>query len=320
MPIKYSCCREGEWLEDYNNWYDLAQLYFCTKCQRIKCWRCTQPVIKVKFCSRCSQITTGNNCPKQCFNCAKCNGALKITSSTEKDGKSFKFNCQCGYSFDTGTIHQPQPFRRIIRNLNKNTPYYQLKAFYEGKGSLPKQNEDGDPSWGTNKLPILTRVRSKNDVYCRVCKSWLIVHRADVSSTAKFNSTAQDYVPEVYLDRSQDKFLLHFINNSKELMDVKITYSPGTEYHFPNTKFKLGATTEKLVGQTKDSTAEVKTQSLNEDQENLRVQVSATPPEVSLNHVIIPIETQLQEFSIPIHVQISGQLSFGFSCMNIPEV
>lgn len=226
--------QRGEWLEDYNNWYELAQLYFCAKCQSIKCWRCTQPVIKVKFCSRCRKITTGNNCPERCFNCPQCNGALKIFSTTEKDGKSFNFNCQCGWNFNTGTIHQPQPLRRIIRNLNKTTPYYQLKAFYEGKGSLPEQIEYGDLSCGTNKLPSLARVRSKSDIFCRVCKSWLTIHRADVSSTAKSNSVAQDYVPEVYLDRSQDSFVLRFINNSKHLMDVEITYP-----RMPNTIFRV---------------------------------------------------------------------------------
>lgn len=109
---------------DDSNFHDLNDLYFCVKCQSVKCPQCSEiDEVASKYCPQCNRLhqLSEKVCNKGCFLCSKCDCPVRVESEVyREDGKikskSFSLTCDpCELEYHTGAITKPAFLYKIVQ-------------------------------------------------------------------------------------------------------------------------------------------------------------------------------------------------------------
>lgn len=155
----------------------LGDVYFCPRCQIIRCEHCCHYEVECKYCPNCFanySDSTGIVCTKNCFDCPLCCSTLSITVSDDqldgKLGKRFKFACLfCSYYYRTQVVTKPKSLRNIIRGESKKSTFFQLYAKVQSNlidnyklDSLSEKVTSSKPKLSDNILQRLKHMQMTN--------------------------------------------------------------------------------------------------------------------------------------------------------------
>lgn len=106
---------------------DLADLFFCVQCHRLRCSLCCLVRVEAKFCPVCladhTDIAGATRCTRSCFRCPRCCSGIRPESEDvpgksviSQSGKRFRFNCVCcDFRYQTDVVFKPAPLSVVLR-------------------------------------------------------------------------------------------------------------------------------------------------------------------------------------------------------------
>lgn len=109
---------------DFSASSHLGALFFCPKCQDLRCEECSEVSVKSKYCTRCMTDYTDNvgqtRCLRNCFECPSCYSPVDVKGKDEVGeegkGKRFFFKCvYCPFQYQTKLITRPSSLVQILK-------------------------------------------------------------------------------------------------------------------------------------------------------------------------------------------------------------
>ncbi len=135
-PAKLQLDSYPHTITDQNTHHLLSFLNFCEYCQSVKCRKCIEPEVVVKYCPKCllEMKSEYSFCSRNCFDCPLCDGNVSIHQS-KHDVRNFKMKClQCDWQWETGELEKQRALSRVVkRQLNMKNPMQRfsiLETFY----------------------------------------------------------------------------------------------------------------------------------------------------------------------------------------------
>jgi len=149
-------------IKDQHTHHLLSYLNFCEHCQSVKCRKCIEPEVMIKYCPHCllEMKNEYNFCSRNCLNCPLCDGEVVIHQSSSSSGsgggggggggKNFKMKCgRCDWRWETGELDKNRALTRVVKNqLNQKesmqrfsqleTMYLQKKQLFQGNFQVSK--------------------------------------------------------------------------------------------------------------------------------------------------------------------------------------
>ncbi|CCH44205.1 Dynactin subunit 4 [Wickerhamomyces ciferrii] len=138
---------------DLNTHHLLSNLNYCEHCQSIKCRKCIEPEVILKYCPKClvEMKPDYSSCSKNCFDCPICNSNVSIHIQSPKI-KNYKLKClnsKCQWSWETGELEKSRALSRVAKSQINQTDemqkfsklelfYIQRKQILQGNFQIPK--------------------------------------------------------------------------------------------------------------------------------------------------------------------------------------
>ncbi|CAN6671725.1 hypothetical protein TRVA0_045S00254 [Trichomonascus vanleenenianus] len=231
MGVRIYCPCGGE--KPFVAPYSIEYLYFCPRCNDLRCPQCAEYEVLVRYCPSCLFEVTpttarhdGNRCTRtSCCQCPKCHSSCSVIS---KKGEEEGYILQCAYCKWTNGVVAAKPglltSQLGTESSGEEKRFTQLREVYhaaaveelagpqplttvskmvkkkeQDKTSEIKTIEDNFNCQSTEpNNPIFRQLRAKYTKRCRACRHLLVkpeVSPSSVKMRAKY--LAIDYVPSL---------------------------------------------------------------------------------------------------------------------------
>lgn len=143
-------------LNDRNQLFSLADVYFCDTCRLVKCYNCVQHQIVMTYCPGCLSFFNNEHkyCTRNCFECPECNSNLIISAVADSGQRNFKFKCSsCHYKYSTGPILKAKSLTSFMVSKLQDTQYY--RQFVALKNSYLQHNPQNEKRNIFKRFPVV---------------------------------------------------------------------------------------------------------------------------------------------------------------------
>ncbi|KAH3682367.1 hypothetical protein WICPIJ_006681 [Wickerhamomyces pijperi] len=246
-------------LKDPYTFHPLNSLNFCSNCNQIKCRRCIESEIVLKFCPNCMEEASPDSdirhCPRNCLMCPVCELTLDVSTVRTIEGNSDHISLQCtscDYAYTSTQGHRSDkhsPLKQIYKDIKQpsdvNERFLQLEKYFSSNANDPNSTQppelmktrrdktllsessilqELDDSSSTHRtvpqLPKIIPMITKTSKRCKACREMIMKPEVSSGSVRFYKlSNAFDQLPTLKLFRIKDEHVILL----KSFLDKDVT-------------------------------------------------------------------------------------------------